>query len=223
MALGEAYLRGDFEIEGNIGDIAAIAETFDATLNPADAPALLRAAATLRRRAGATPPIAVTASLEGPQHSRERDQQAISYHYDVSNDFYKLWLDRRMAYSCAYFPTGTETLDEAQEAKLDLICRKLRLQRGEHLLDIGSGWGGLAIHAAQRYGARVLGVTLSEAQLHEARARAEATASPSNCATTATCWPTRRKGASTRSPRSAWPNTSAAGTCPPTSAPRTPP
>ncbi|MBX8464283.1 cyclopropane-fatty-acyl-phospholipid synthase family protein [Deinococcus sp. RIT780] len=174
VALGEAYLRGDFEIEGNIGDIAAIAETFDATPNPADAPALLRAAATLRRRAGATPPIAVTASLEGPQHSRERDQQAISYHYDVSNDFYRLWLDRRMVYSCAYFRGGTETLDEAQEAKLDLICRKLRLQQGEHLLDIGSGWGGLAIHAAQRYGARVLGVTLSEAQLHEARARAGA-------------------------------------------------
>ncbi|OWL94463.1 hypothetical protein CBQ26_16480 [Deinococcus indicus] len=123
----------------------------------------------------ALPPTeAGNASLEGPQHSRERDQQAISYHYDVSNDFYKLWLDRRMVYSCAYFPTGTETLDGAQEAKLDLICRKLRLQQSEYLLDIGSGWGGLAIHAAQRYGARVLGVTLSEAQLHEARARAGA-------------------------------------------------
>lgn len=95
-------------------------------------------------------------------------------HYDVSNDFYKMWLDTRMVYSCAYFPRGTETLDEAQEAKLELICRKLRLKEGERLLDIGCGWGGLAVYAAQRYGVRVLGVTLSEAQLHEGRARVRA-------------------------------------------------
>ncbi|WP_309571460.1 cyclopropane-fatty-acyl-phospholipid synthase family protein, partial [Deinococcus sp.] len=77
----------------------------------------------------------------------------------------------RMVYSCAYFPTGTETLDQAQDAKLEYICRKLRLKPGERVLDIGCGWGGLAIYAAQRYGVQVLGVTLSEAQLHEGRQR----------------------------------------------------
>jgi len=173
LALGEAYLRGDFDLEGDIGAIAGIPDAFDATFTPATTARLLRDMATLRRGAGPTPP-AMNTRLEGEVHSRERDRQAITYHYDVSNDFYKLWLDRRMVYSCAYFPTGTETLDEAQEAKLEYICRKLRLKEGERLLDIGSGWGGLAIYAAQKYGAQVLGVTLSEAQLHEARQRVEA-------------------------------------------------
>ncbi|WP_084050477.1 SAM-dependent methyltransferase [Deinococcus hopiensis] len=173
LAFGEAYLRGDFEIEGDIGTVAGIPDAFDAQFTPATTARVLRDVATLRRGAGPTPPP-TTARLEGEVHSRERDRQAITYHYDVSNDFYKLWLDRRMVYSCAYFPTGTETLDEAQEAKLEYICRKLRLQPGERLLDIGSGWGGLAIYAAQQYGVQVLGVTLSEAQLHEARQRVEA-------------------------------------------------
>lgn len=173
MALGEAYLRGDFEIEGDAGTIAAVADDFDAAFTPGQVARLLQNVWTLRRHSGPAP-APVTARLEGPQHSRERDRQAISYHYDVSNDFYRLWLDRRMVYSCAYFPAGTETLDQAQEAKLEYICRKLRLQPGERLLDIGCGWGGLAIYAAQHYGVQVLGVTLSEAQLHEGRARVAA-------------------------------------------------
>lgn len=173
LALGEAYLRGDFELDGDIGTIAGMADDFDASPSPAQLPGLLADVQTLRRAAGPAP-APVTARLEGEQHSRERDQQAIQYHYDVSNDFYKLWLDSRMVYSCAYFPTGTETLDQAQEAKLELICRKLRLKAGERLLDIGCGWGGLAIYAAQHYGVHVHGVTLSQAQLDEARARVSA-------------------------------------------------
>lgn len=173
MALGEAYLRGDFEIEGDAGTIAGIADDFDATFTPGQVARLLAQVQTLRRHSGPAP-APVTASLEGPQHSRERDREAIRYHYDVSNDFYRLWLDRRMVYSCAYFPAGSETLDQAQEAKLEYICRKLRLKPGERLLDIGCGWGGLAIYAAQNYGVQVLGVTLSEAQLHEGRARVAA-------------------------------------------------
>ncbi|MFC4639991.1 class I SAM-dependent methyltransferase [Deinococcus hohokamensis] len=173
LALGEGYLRGDFEIEGDIGAVAGLADDFDLTLSPGVVATLAQDVQTLRRHSGGAP-APVTATLEGPQHSRERDRQAITYHYDVSNDFYKLWLDRRMVYSCAYFPTGQETLDEAQEAKLEYICRKLRLKPGERLLDIGCGWGGLAIYAAQQYGVQVLGVTLSEAQLHEARARVQA-------------------------------------------------
>jgi cyclopropane-fatty-acyl-phospholipid synthase len=98
------------------------------------------------------------------RHTPSQDKQAIGYHYDVGNDFYRLWLDRRMVYSCAYFHQGDETLDEAQRAKLDHICRKLRLTPGERLLDIGCGWGGLVIHAAQHYGVSAVGITLSEQQ-----------------------------------------------------------
>jgi cyclopropane-fatty-acyl-phospholipid synthase len=92
-------------------------------------------------------------------------------HYDVGNDFYALWLDWRMVYSCAYFKTGAETLEEAQEAKLELICRKLRLTPGETLLDIGCGWGGLVMYAAEHYGVNALGITLSVPQAELARQR----------------------------------------------------
>lgn len=173
VALGEAYLRGDFELEGDVGTIAGIADDFDAAFTPGQVARLFQNVQTLRRHSGPAP-IPVSATLEGPQHSRERDRQAVQSHYDVSNDFYRLWLDRRMVYSCAYFPAGDETLDQAQEAKLEYICRKLRLKPGERLLDIGCGWGGLAIYAARHYGVEVLGVTLSEAQLHEGRARVAA-------------------------------------------------
>ena len=96
----------------------------------------------------------------------------IAYHYDVSNGFYALWLDPEMVYSCAYFPRGDATsLEDAQVAKLDMICRKLRLEEGERFLDIGCGWGGLVCHAARHYGVRAHGITLSEAQLELARAK----------------------------------------------------
>ncbi|MBB5294474.1 class I SAM-dependent methyltransferase [Deinococcus metallilatus] len=173
IALGEAYLRGDFEIEGDVSAVAGLTEAFDKPLSAAQIARLLGEVQTLRRHAGPAP-HPVTAQLHGEPHTRERDQQAVTYHYDISNDFYKLWLDHRMVYSCGYFPTGAETLDQAQEAKLEHICRKLRLEPGERLLDIGCGWGGLAIYAAEHYGVEVLGVTLSEAQLREGRARVEA-------------------------------------------------
>ncbi|WP_237725045.1 SAM-dependent methyltransferase [Deinococcus alpinitundrae] len=173
VALGEAYIRGDFDIEGDFSAVVELADTFDAAPDWKAVPGLLRDYERLRRGAGAPPP-APKASLEGETHSRERDKAAVQHHYDVSNDFYKLWLDSRMVYSCGYFPGGDETLDEAQAAKLELICRKLRLQPGEKLLDIGCGWGGLAIYAAQHYGVSVTGVTLSEAQLQEGKARVTA-------------------------------------------------
>ena len=114
------------------------------------------------------------ARLRGRLHSRQRDRAAIQYHYDVSNDFYALWLDKRMTYSCAYFEHGDEDIDAAQEAKYDLICRKLRLRPGERLLDIGCGWGGLMLFAAERYGVDATGVTLSTQQAELARERAAA-------------------------------------------------
>jgi cyclopropane-fatty-acyl-phospholipid synthase len=102
-------------------------------------------------------------------------------HYDVGNDFYALWLDRRMVYSCAYFSTGAEDIDTAQEAKLEHICRKLRLQPGERLLDIGCGWGGLIRYAAERYGVHALGVTLSEQQATLANQRIRADGLEERC------------------------------------------
>jgi cyclopropane-fatty-acyl-phospholipid synthase len=98
------------------------------------------------------------------RHQRRSNRANIGYHYDVSNAFYRLWLDARMVYSCAYFRSEGETLDNAQLAKLDHICRKLRLQPGERFLDIGCGWGALILHAAQEYGVRATGVTLSQNQ-----------------------------------------------------------
>jgi cyclopropane-fatty-acyl-phospholipid synthase len=107
----------------------------------------------------------------GPRHTPVRDAAAIHYHYDVGNEFYKLWLDKRMVYSCAYFHSAEDSLDDAQEAKLDLICRKLRLKPGERLLDIGCGWGGLIMHAAEHYGVDATGITLSQNQATLAKER----------------------------------------------------
>ncbi|BAP42514.1 C17 cyclopropane fatty acid synthase CfaB [Pseudomonas sp. 21LCFQ010] len=107
-------------------------------------------------------------------HDRSLDATSISYHYDLSNAFYQLWLDREMVYSCAYFKTGQESLEQAQQDKFHHLCRKLRLQPGDYLLDVGCGWGGLARFAAREYGAQVFGITLSREQLALARERVEA-------------------------------------------------
>ena len=114
------------------------------------------------------------AKLSGSQHSFERDSAAVTHHYDVSNEFYSLWLDRNMVYSCALFSSPDEELDTAQERKLDFLCRKLRLQPGERLLDIGCGWGGLIRHAVTNYGCEALGITLSQRQADLANARISA-------------------------------------------------
>jgi cyclopropane-fatty-acyl-phospholipid synthase len=112
------------------------------------------------------------AGAQKAQDSQGRDNKAlVQFHYDLSNAFYALFLDPEMVYSCAYFPHWDASLEEAQVAKLDMICRKLRLRPGERFLDIGCGWGGLVCHAAQHYGVAAHGVTLSEAQLEFARAK----------------------------------------------------
>src|SRR5579884_1915692 len=146
--LGRAYVRGEIGVEGRVEDVLAIGIRIAERLGASSV--LRRIAALLPRRRF--------------RHSRRRDAAAIGYHYDVSNDFYRLWLDRHMVYSCAYFVTGEEDLDTAQEQKLDHICRKLRLKPGERLLDIGCGWGGLLCWAASKYGVRGVGITLSEQQ-----------------------------------------------------------
>jgi cyclopropane-fatty-acyl-phospholipid synthase len=173
VAAGEAYIRGDFEVEGDMEAVFEAVEDVDPRFSPLDWARLLKDAEALRRHSRRTP-TAVEARVRGRKHSKGRDRQAVQHHYDLSNPFYKLWLDERMGYSCGYFAGGDETLDQAQEAKLEHICRKLRLGPQEQLLDIGCGWGGLAIYAAERHGAEVTGVTLAQNQVEEARARAQA-------------------------------------------------
>ncbi len=109
--------------------------------------------------------------LRGHRHSLDRDHAAVTFHYNLSNDFYRLWLDRGMVYSCAYFKSPSDDLDDAQEQKLDYLCRKLRLRPGQRLLDIGCGWGGLILYAAENFGVHTTGITLSERQAELTRAR----------------------------------------------------
>ena len=176
LRLGEAYLRGDFDLEGDVGRAGpALEASRGATASPREALALARLWARLPREretaSGGTGYGERAAQIDAAENSRDWDREGIQYHYDAGNDFFALFLDRRMVYSCAYFPTGTETLDEAQERKLEHICRKLRLRDGDRLLDIGCGWGALVIHAARHYGVRALGVTLSQQQADLARQR----------------------------------------------------
>ncbi len=172
LGLAQAYLRDDFDMEG---DVERLLEAALGAVGSLDKPSVrARAAWRLVRLPAARasgPQPTVRARLRGRRHSIERDRQAIRHHYDVSNEFYRLFLGERMVYSCAYFARPGMTLDEAQEAKLDLVCRKLRLKPGQKLLDVGCGWGGLVIHAAQRYGVDATGITLSERQAQEARER----------------------------------------------------
>ena len=169
LGLGEAFVYGDFDIEG---DIFAAFTLFDVIFNRSlpvgEIVSLAREVLALPGSSPARPVGRGPSRLSGARHSRERDRAAIQYHYNVGNDFYALWLDRRMQYSCGYFPTGTEDLHTAQERKVEHICRKLRLRPGERLLDIGCGWGGLALYAAEKYNVRVLGVTLSDRQVEYA-------------------------------------------------------
>jgi cyclopropane-fatty-acyl-phospholipid synthase len=149
--LGEAYVEGHIDLDGPVQEVFRVGERFVRI-------------ATSESRAFA--PLKRTVS-----HSRSKDKEAVSYHYDVSNDFYGLWLDRNMVYSCAYFEREDDSLDVAQEQKLDHVLRKLALKPGERFLDIGCGWGALIFRAAEKYGARAVGVTLSQNQYDYARAK----------------------------------------------------
>lgn len=163
--VAEAYLYGDVDVEGDIESLVAAGASLTA-----DRPGwrdLIRLARTVRRLpADHTPRHSERSSahLHGRQHSIERDKSAIHYHYDVSNEFFKLWLDERMVYSCAYFRSPSDDIHTAQANKLDYLCRKLRLKPGERLLDIGCGWGALVMWAAAHYGVVATGITLSERQ-----------------------------------------------------------
>jgi len=148
--LGEAYVREQIDVQGSIGEV-------------------IEAVGALVR--GAQKRAALWSRFRATAHTRRQDAQAIEHHYDVSNDFYRLWLDGNMAYSCAYYRDGNETLDRAQEQKFEHICRKLMLHEGERFLDIGCGWGGLILYAARNYGVQARGITLSRKQSELARER----------------------------------------------------
>ncbi len=175
LSIVESYISGDVEIDGSMEAASDLAEMIGARLRSPVAVARL-VGLVLRLPGTADDNLADARFPErakklGPRHTPVRDAAAINFHYDVGNAFYKLWLDRRMVYSCAYFRSPDDSLDVAQEAKLDLICRKLRLKPGERLLDIGCGWGGLIMHAAEHYGVDATGITLSQNQAAYAKER----------------------------------------------------
>lgn len=152
--LGQAYVEGLIDVEGEVRDVLHVARCLAETAEPAGG-LLGRIQRQIR-------------------HSRQGDRQAVQYHYDVSNRFYAQWLDPAMVYSCAYFENGDEPLALAQEQKIHHILRKIRLQPGQRLLDIGCGWGALVLRAAQHCGARCVGITLSQQQCELATERVRA-------------------------------------------------
>jgi len=174
LGLARAWVDGSLTAPGDLERVLATRGEFaDISLSIADRFRLALAAARVAgprvlRRARIP---SIEASVRGNRHSLSRDRRAVRHHYDVSNDFYRLVLGPSMVYSCAYFASEQDSLEEAQEHKLDLISRKLQLADGERLLDVGCGWGSLPIHAAANYGVRAVGITLSEPQAALARDR----------------------------------------------------
>ncbi|MEU1466978.1 cyclopropane-fatty-acyl-phospholipid synthase family protein [Streptomyces sp. NPDC005761] len=182
LGLARAWVAGELDIEGDLyGTLDLMAgliwerggEAKD-SVHPVRDPKLRAAAKGLLRLAGPwpppPPPPEEVRRRAGTLHTKRRDKEAISHHYDVGNDFYELVLGPSMVYSCAYWEDGGN-LEDAQRDKLDLVCRKLALKEDDRLLDVGCGWGSMAIHAAREYGARVTGVTLSVEQAAFARKR----------------------------------------------------
>lgn len=193
LGLARAWVAGDLDVEGDLyealdrlagllwerGSATPRRSKAAAALKALRDPALRSAARTLVGLAGpALPPPPpreeARAVRRGPLHTLRRDKEAISHHYDVGNDFYALVLGPSMVYSCAYWerpPAEGGTLEDAQRAKLDLVCRKLALRPGQRLLDVGCGWGSMVLHAAREYGVRAVGITLSQQQAAYARKR----------------------------------------------------
>jgi cyclopropane-fatty-acyl-phospholipid synthase len=171
LGLGRAYAAGELEAD-DLDRVIGLLDTFRA---PAiDVRTRLRLTLAALRACGLSAPPPIPASElrpRGQRHSRERDARAVRHHYDVSNDFFALFLDESMTYSCALFSRGAQTLEEAQAAKLELVSSKLALTADERILDVGCGWGSFVLHAARNYGVRAVGITLSPSQAELARRR----------------------------------------------------
>ncbi len=166
LGFGEAYMLGDIDIEGKMTDLMTIVMTGD--LINAFRKVIYKPGNILRHLPGH---VNVFWNYLYQRHTYENDKRFISEPYDLGNAFYALWLDKDMQYSCGYFKTPEDPIDLAQEQKREQICRKLRLKSGETLLDIGCGWGGMLIYAAQHYGIGGVGVTLSKEQAEESNRR----------------------------------------------------
>ena len=173
MGLAEAYLHNDFDIAGEFEAAFEMSDVLAKGLGWAQS---LQLANLLRQLPGDGTGAAGERSFSSTQkkrHTLTRDREAVSFHYDISNDFYKLWLDSRMVYSCAYFQQEDQHLESAQTAKFSHLCRKLQLRPGQRVLDIGCGWGGFAVYATKHHRVQIVGVTLSGRQYQEGVARAE--------------------------------------------------
>jgi len=171
LGLARAYVAGDIDIDGDLDALFELSTPpILQMLNAKNLRSLASVVGVSAFRPLTPPPI--EARQRGVLHSRSRDRQAISHHYDVSNRFYEMVLGPSMTYSCAVFNTPDDTLETAQKRKVDLVARKLDLQPGMRLLDVGCGWGAMAIHAASTYGAKVVGITLSVPQQRYATERA---------------------------------------------------
>jgi cyclopropane-fatty-acyl-phospholipid synthase len=173
LGLGRAYVSGELTVD-DLDEVLELLDSWEPP--PLDRRGQARLALGAVRASGLIrPPAVPKAELRprGRRHSIERDARAVRHHYDVSNDFFRLMLGESMTYSCALFSQGATTLEEAQEAKLELVCKKLALSSGQRVLDIGCGWGSFAMHAASKHDVHVLGITLSEPQAELARRRAE--------------------------------------------------
>lgn len=169
LGIVRAYVAGDVDLDGDIFALLGSAAAMDLKIEPRALAGLLAEAGTSVLRPPPPPPEEVR--LRGGLHSRNRDREAISHHYDVSNEFYRMVLGPSMVYSCAVWAAPDVGLEAAQEAKLDLVCRKLGLAPGMRLLDVGCGWGSMVMHAAANYGVEAVGITLSIEQAELARQR----------------------------------------------------
>jgi cyclopropane-fatty-acyl-phospholipid synthase len=174
LGIARAYISGDVDIDGDL--FAGLEQAADMDLSLANVHPLAVArllAATGPGVLRSPPPPPEEVQLSGGLHTRSRDRDAISHHYDVSNEFYRLVLGPSMVYSCALWADRESSLEEAQAAKLELVCRKLALEPGMRLLDVGCGWGSMVIHAALNHGVEAVGVTISAEQAALARRRVE--------------------------------------------------
>ncbi len=172
LGLGRAYVSGMLDVDDLEAALRMVDEFEPPRLTLGQRASL---AVAVIRACGLVLPPPVPATelrLRGRRHTVGRDRRAVRHHYDVGNDFFALFLDRSMTYSCAYFAGGASTLEEAQQAKLELVCKKLGVREGERVLDVGCGWGSFVIHAATRHGVNAVGITLSEHQAELARERA---------------------------------------------------